>query len=1135
MAWNRLQKYCLELNVFATGSNDTQIILHQRWSTRVYIVLFAVVLIVVGTIAGFDVRSIDKIIGIAYETFVHTHVKFHHVCSSAFVTQAWINSIFLQKNHSSSSTYDIRYYLRYFWEIIAGFCSFSNSTWIDAVTSFGALRIVSPIAVVEENLRIQAQTTLDSSMSFAQTVLVRNLLAIRSIIAGNQFVSGLTTNYYLSYSPSGFGNEATPKMLPRTYNNCSCLNFRGCPHPIIINTSYHQLFTIPGMIGDCFIVDATMIRDHVRNFLSKIAQKMITLNLFKTNELQTPMNIRRQQILTRCFILLLVLCSITIGFYIFLSNQDQLVTIEYPSLSKYEILYEQHSSNLLCPCSQLSVSYGRFLNVTFVLHQICKSSLVSSMWLNYLLLVNLNRVPIWTETDFSRDFRTYGASYFQFLATYCLLAEINIEDAQRIFLSTQFINNYLPSQSLFFQQVKYISESFIAKTRHEFARTLNWTQTATMVSQFLTGANTNFHITVDIDGQVIINDVTFLIVTQITHHSLSTSGSCSCGFEDELCFLKPIIYTNGSNVLDFLQIFHELKIGCIPIFGLFLSEIDWWYNITYIENIRMTYSMIMNSQPSFDIKSLNRSVPTRFEHCSLNILLQEMFIETVISNNTRFDLFYEQCAPVACSYQVVRRREIIIAIILLINVYGGLSRGLRLIIPLIGSLIYFFIRKYQNSTIIHELRSIASRRKRFLNDLVQTILAINLFKSLTSDRTSEHKQKIYSRVYLILFISILGIVMFYSSIIGRVIRKTHLQPSIEDYEHLLNLHPDGVDCPCTRISIPYNTFVTQLKVDLYHQACTTDVIERTLIMGSIIDPATTYTNRINFQSWRFSFIDGLNRLCHLAEDSITNDIEAFLASTMLTYQLIPRIQFDNEMNITLNRVKLSTPIAFTRILELLRLISQANALIDVFSLSWNFVMTENSQGTNASFVSVSTNQYTTCSCATERSCSMPAQLVFPNGTSYYTFRGLVLGCFLLETILRSSLSCFYSMACIKEFRAAMDLYYPADLEIWSNETGIPVMLDARETRFSVTDTIETMAYSMFIESWTTNVSYENLFNTCAPNQCIYTYYYRIDALQLLTTFLSVFSALSGGLRFIVPYLVRIVESVIKCFRIIPTQ
>ncbi|CAF3472806.1 unnamed protein product [Rotaria sp. Silwood1] len=324
--------------------------------------------------------------------------------------------------------------------------------------------------------------------------------------------------------------------------------------------------------------------------------------------------------------------------------------------------------------------------------------------------------------------------------------------------------------------------------------------------------------------------------------------------------------------------------------------------------------------------------------------------------------------------------------------------------------------------------------------------------------------------------------MFYSSIIGRVIRKTYLQPSIEDYEHLLNLHSDGVDCPCTRISIPYNTFVIQLEVKSYHQVCTTDVIERTLIMGSIFEPSTTYTNRVDFQSWRFSFVDGLQRLCRLAEDSITNDIQAFLASTMLVYQLIPRTQFDSEMNVTLNRVKLATPVAFTRILDLLRLTIHGNALIDVFSLSWNMVMAENSQDTNVSFVSISTNQYTKCSCITERSCSMAAQLFLPNDTSYYTFQGLVLGCFLLETVLQSSLSCFYSMTCIKEFRKVMNFHYPADLEQWSNETGNPIMLDAAATRFSVTDTIEMMAYNMFIESWTTNVSYENLFYACAPKQ-----------------------------------------------------
>ncbi|CAF3622048.1 unnamed protein product [Rotaria socialis] len=115
---------------------------------------------------------------------------------------------------------------------------------------------------------------------------------------------------------------------------------------------------------------------------------------------------------------------------------------------------------------------------------------------------------------------------------------------------------------------------------------------------------------------------------------------------------------------------------------------------------------------------------------------------------------------------------------------------------------------------------------------------------------------------------------------------------------------------------------------------------------------------------------------------------------------------------------------------------------------------------------------------------MPTQLFFANGTSYYTFKGLVLGCFLLETILGSSLSCFYSMVCIKEFRKVIDLYWPEDLEKWSNQTGFPVVLDASATRFSINDMIETIAYNMFIESWASNVSYENLFQTCAAKQCI---------------------------------------------------
>lgn len=62
------------------------------------------------------------------------------------------------------------------------------------------------------------------------------------------------------------------------------------------------------------------------------------------------------------------------------------------------------------------------------------------------------------------------------------------------------------------------------------------------------------------------------------------------------------------------------------------------------------------------------------------------------------------------------------------------------------------------------------------------------------------------------------------------------------------------------------------------------------------------------------------------------------------------------------------------------------------------------------------------------------------------------------------------------------------------------------------DTIETMAREMFIESWTYEVSYERFYNSCAPSHCTFVSRYRFDALELVTTFLSVFAGLSLGLR-----------------------
>ncbi|CAF3285490.1 unnamed protein product [Rotaria sp. Silwood2] len=178
-----------------------------------------------------------------------------------------------------------------------------------------------------------------------------------------------------------------------------------------------------------------------------------------------------------------------------------MVTIKHPSLETYEKLYDEYSTSIQCACANLSIPCETFLNVTFVLHQVCSSGLVSSNWFNYLLLFDPNHVPVWTETDFSRDFRSIGLWYFQLLVTFCSVADANIADGQRIFKNALFINNNLLPRSLFIQEAEALANAFIYKTRNTYARTLKWVDIAGIVNRFLTETNINFQITVTSDSQ----------------------------------------------------------------------------------------------------------------------------------------------------------------------------------------------------------------------------------------------------------------------------------------------------------------------------------------------------------------------------------------------------------------------------------------------------------------------------------------------------------------------------------------------------------------------------------------------------------------------------------------------------------
>ena len=102
---------------------------------------------------------------------------------------------------------------------------------------------------------------------------------------------------------------------------------------------------------------------------------------------------------------------------------------------------------------------------------------------------------------------------------------------------------------------------------------------------------------------------------------------------------------------------------------------------------------------------------------------------------------------------------------------------------------------------------------------------MNLFKSEITDELTIHQQRMYTRIYLVLYITTISVILFYTTVVERSTSNTYVVSSIGEYNELVrNLRTHDLSCPCTRISIPYGEFINELRVNAFHEACTTNTI-----------------------------------------------------------------------------------------------------------------------------------------------------------------------------------------------------------------------------------------------------------------------------------------------------------------------
>jgi hypothetical protein len=121
--------------------------------------------------------------------------------------------------------------------------------------------------------------------------------------------------------------------------------------------------------------------------------------------------------------------------------------------------------------------------------------------------------------------------------------------------------------------------------------------------------------------------------------------------------------------------------------------------------------------------------------------------------------------------------------------------------------------------------------------------------------------------------------------------------------------------------------------------------------------------------------------------------------------------------------------------------------------------------------------------------------------------GLLVGCYPLESLLKSTLQCLYNASCFSQLPTVKRSFTPLN--------------DSKTSRYEKNSTVELILNQLMVEQWFNSVTYENYYNQCAPPLCSYSYTQRRSALHILTLLLG----LQGGLLIIMNIVARILVAI----------
>ncbi|CAF1531152.1 unnamed protein product [Adineta ricciae] len=870
-----------------------------------------------------------------------------------------------------------------------------------------------------------------------------------------------------------------------------------------------------------------------KNYLQWIYKKISNYNLFileendydDDNTKDPTVLLKHQKCKTRLYVVLLMVCLYLLFYVTLLNVESKTILISGVTLETFNELYSEYNQTLSCPCRTSTIPYKSFVFINVTIHPACSSIFIDSQWVDRLYLENASLYGVW-------DFRTTAYYQFQLLSTLCSLAKDNIDQIQNDINNTDFVSIEVIYETEVHRQVKDLVDFRKNYLSHQAMSFLKYWNTTSQEHCLVSAVGTNW-ITEIVDNfgpKFVIRGM--LVGTPAEKNILRFCCEANSVIpatiappskvrfpSDRRSVMIPM--PNSKPIKGFLA-------GCTPLQALLGSTLDCLCDHKCIQLLLHAFPKLNQLNISWPDSIL----PTKKENISINNYFKALFV-TNWSLNADYPTYFHQCSPSTCTYTVKDQMNLSYAITLLISLYGGVIIILRFVASCTIDL-FIKLKSYSDKSVRN-----SNEQRTNIFESVQFIKELNLFKNI-HDRTENNirQQRITTRVYLILLFGSIGALCLFASLSSTTTTVIELNPSLSTFQSLDVKYSTELQCPCSNQAIPHQSFISFSPI--LHQIC-----RSSFVLDDWITILKALLHRVANTSWStlaYMQFAILSHLCQLANETINDAIDQYLLQFFIASSALNEANFYLQLNTSLTQLYQSTFYNFDLLKDVVHLIMQIDQLY-MGDITWRLdypksglmlhtVINETNGHTfQVQFIlnrieEMSSRRFI-CVCAINPNCEDTAHIYDPTSSAnnkhfIYNITGWMQGCFTFDSLLLSTLQLVHiNSGDFLNFMNYIQLGETALGKIFSSFRLQPFFYDPKTSRYPPNTSISTIIKELMIEQWNPSLSYEQFYESCAPNYCSYPERTRNNNfIGVIIILISMMSIIVIVLKLLTPHLVQ---------------